>query len=127
MEKPASQLEPAAMPRPHMRPRLCKHCAASARRRSCADSLCRGLRLGHELLETRIFAERIPEWIETKIGGGDSAGNFEEMRNRCYRRIEITETCLNLRESGFCVGFCHSIIAVIGNRTLCLFQGFLPV
>src|SRR5438045_9361088 len=38
MEKPAWQLEPGASQQSRTRPRLCKHCAASIRRRSYASS-----------------------------------------------------------------------------------------
>src|SRR6266487_6363648 len=49
------------MQRLHMRPLRGKHCAASARRRSCADSR---LLLLAELLEARIVPKRIEHRIE---------------------------------------------------------------
>ena len=33
-----------------------------------------------ELLEARIFAQRVPEWIELKIGTRCAIGHFEQMR-----------------------------------------------
>src|SRR5215475_877232 len=57
----------SAATRPQRRqPQLCKHFAASARRRNCANSL---RRFFAELLKTRIFAQRIPERVELQVGG----------------------------------------------------------
>ena len=54
-----------SQPITHKRPQPCKHCVASVRRRSCADSsnVLRRDR-GHDFLEARIAAERIPERLE---------------------------------------------------------------
>jgi hypothetical protein len=40
-----------------------------------------------EFLETGIFAQRVPHRVETKIGYGDSARNFKQMRKGGDRRI----------------------------------------
>src|SRR6266576_4778095 len=66
-EIPASQLESATRRQQRTRPQPCKHCAASARRRSCRFSL---LRLGFrpvnfldQSLEPRLVAHAVVKLI----------------------------------------------------------------
>src|SRR5437879_4964577 len=63
MEIPASRLESATTRQPHMRPQLCKHCAALARRRSYRSSLFPAGNLSHKRFEARIAAKIVEEWI----------------------------------------------------------------
>src|SRR5437870_2677656 len=67
MERLASRPGSTAKPPLHKRPRPCKHCAASAPRRSSRSSLlCFWLRrnhLLHERFEARIAVQRIEQWI----------------------------------------------------------------
>src|SRR5437879_11235882 len=42
---------------------LCRHCAASARKRSCRSSLFAASNLLHERFEARIAAKIVEEWI----------------------------------------------------------------
>jgi hypothetical protein len=49
----------------------------SARRRNCAGSL--GLRFGDELGEARIFAERVPGWIELENGDSETVWYLAQM------------------------------------------------
>src|SRR6266576_6813698 len=67
MERLASRPGSTAKLRLHKRPRPCKHCAASAPRRSSRSSLlCFWLRRNdflHQRLESRIAVQRIEQWI----------------------------------------------------------------
>src|SRR5437868_12342990 len=56
MEKPGSRFESTTRKRPHKQPRLCKHCAVSAQRRSYRSSL---WSFFAESLEARIIPKRI--------------------------------------------------------------------
>src|SRR6266513_4169044 len=75
-ERLESQLEQAASRRLCKQPRLYKHCAASARQRNSSHSRLRV----REFLKARIFAQRVPERIELKIGCSNPGGHFEKMR-----------------------------------------------
>src|SRR6266480_186944 len=83
MEKPAWRLGPAASQQPHTKPRPCKHCAASARRRSCVSSL---WFLFAEFLEARIATQRIKHRIEPEQRGSerDAGGKTASARYRKY-------------------------------------------
>src|SRR5439155_13934729 len=62
-EKPARCLERAPNRRRCKRRRLCKHFAASARRRSSRSSLSWANDLLHERLETRVAVQWLEQWI----------------------------------------------------------------
>src|SRR5439155_2393059 len=74
MEKPVSRLERATILRPHTRPRPCKHCAASARRRSYRSSLFPAGNFFHERFKARVAAQRVEIRIDLdKIEVGRAA------------------------------------------------------
>src|SRR5438270_817023 len=122
MEKPGSPPGQAANQRPRRRPRLYKHCAALARRRSYRYSR---LTFLAELLEARIFAQRIPERIEAKIGLSDSSGHFKKMRNRSDRCVGLPEKRLNLRKGGFGARLADCVSVIVLHGTLRLRQSLL--
>src|SRR5262245_48065149 len=71
MERPAWRFGSRATRQSHMRLQLCKHCAASARRRSCRSSFRRPAELARrhnlfgERFEARIAAQRIDKRVNS--------------------------------------------------------------
>src|ERR1043166_121289 len=114
--------ESTAKKQPRRRPRLCKRCASSARRRNSARSFCSAF---GELLKAGIFAQRIPQRIEFQIGGGNSRRHVKQMRKRGDCRIQITELCLDLGQHRFGCRLVDGIAPVILDGLLRLFESFL--
>jgi len=80
---------------------------------------------GDEFLEARIFTERVPEWIEAKVGNGDASWNFQQMRNGGNRRVALTEKCLNLRQRHLGLRFVNSVSIVVLDGSLRLLKSLL--
>src|SRR5437868_432801 len=122
MERPGSQLEQAATTRRRKRPRLCKRCVASVRRKT---KVCRSLSLLlTKLLEARILPERIPKRIEFQIGDSDSCRYFEKMGQRSEGGVAIAELRVDLSERHLGLRFGDRVGSVSFDGALRLLQRF---
>src|ERR1700730_17959260 len=82
------------------------------------------LRLGDDFGEARVFAQRIPEWVELEVCNREAGRDFEEMRQRRDGRVEIAEARLNLCQCGQSPRLVHPIHIIVFDGTLRLLQSF---
>src|ERR1051326_2093026 len=80
---------------------------------------------GAELLETLIFAQWVPNWIDPKVADGNAIWHFEQMRQSGDSRIDVASLCLDLSERGFSEGFCQGIAGIVGDGLSRLLQRLL--
>src|ERR1700737_109114 len=66
-ERKSTPPESRATRRQDKRPQLCKHCAASVRRRNCRSSLCFVENLLDQRLKTRLVANAVVDLVNFKI------------------------------------------------------------
>src|SRR5947207_14045985 len=97
MGRPASRSESTATPQPHTRPRPCKHCGASARKRSYASSL---WFLFAEFLEAWIIPKRIEHGIEPEQRGSE--------RHSCRQCVSVGYRQEFLQSGNGAVEFSHA-------------------
>ena len=64
-----------------------------------------------ELLETRIFAQRIPERIDLNIAASFAIGHFEQMGQGRDRRIDVANLRLDGRQRDLCKGFARASLS----------------